>query len=99
MGREILEKVLHFAFFGIKTAMVFANARENGRFAYPLLIDCGFEVYKKTNPKDIDRIAHFRLSKEKYINQNHVVAGIYDYEPHASLMKGKSQYSIENPVR
>ena len=99
LGREILEKVLHFAFFGIKTAVVFTNARENGRFAYPLLIDYGFEVYKKANPKDIDRIAHFRLSREEYINQSHIVVGTYDYEPPAPLVKVKSQYSIENPVR
>ena len=98
-GREILEKVLHFAFYGIKTAVVFTNARENGRFAYPLLIDYGFELYKKASPKDVDKIAHFKMSKESYINQGHVVAGTYDYEPPAPLVKEKSRYNIENPVR
>ena len=99
LGREILEKVMHFAFYGIKTSAVFTNAREKGRFAYPLLIEYGFDVYKKANPKDVDRIAHFQISKEKYVNQGHVVAGTYDYEPPAPLVKVKSQYSIENPIR
>ncbi|MDD4772706.1 MAG: GNAT family N-acetyltransferase [Eubacteriales bacterium] len=98
-GRELLEKVLHFAFYGIKTSVVFTNAREKGRFAYPLFIGYGFELYKKASPKDINRIAHFKIPKEKYINQNHVVAETYDYEPPVPAVKMKSRYSTENPVR
>ena len=37
LGREILEKVLHFAFFGIKTAVVFTGTRSYGKLAYPLI--------------------------------------------------------------
>ena len=97
--REILEKVLHFLFFGIKTATVLANAKNNEQAAFRLLSGCGFEIYNyvpKSKPHDDDTLVQFRISKEQYCKQDHVVAGTYDYEPPAKV---KSPYSFAKPIR
>ncbi|MDR0446348.1 MAG: GNAT family N-acetyltransferase [Oscillospiraceae bacterium] len=89
LGRELLGKVLHFAFFGVKTSKVFTNARTNGRFAYPLLCGLEFTKYKST----ADGLSHFYISKEQFRSE---YTEIYNYTP---PNKAKSQYSFEKPIR
>lgn len=99
LGREILDKVLHFAFYGIKTAMVVANAKNCERVAYQLLTNYGFKIYNyvpKTKPDDRDTLVQFCISYDDYIQRDYVAAGTYDYELPKIL---KSPYNLGNPIR
>jgi len=99
LGREILEAVLHFAFFGIGTGVVLANARNSERAAYRLLSGYGFEIYNhvpKGRPDDPDTLVQFRISRENYIALDGVIPGAYDFRP---PVREQSPYSYENPVR
>lgn len=98
LGQEILEKVLHFAFFGIKTAFVVANAKNKEKLVYHILSKFGFKIFNyvpKNKPDDDDTLVQFRMTREAYISQPHVVATVYDYIDETA----KSPYSYESPIR
>lgn len=98
LGQEMLEKVLHFAFFGIKTAFVVANTRNKEKNIYHILSKFGFEIFNhvpKNKPNDNETLVQFRMTREIYINQPHVIPSVYDYKEETT----KSPYSYESPIR
>ena len=97
---EILEKLMHFAFFGIKTEYVVLNAKNGEREKYRMLSEYGFEIYnrfpKSLSADDPETTVQFRISRKSYINQPHVSAEVYDYTPPPEF---KSPYTYADPVR
>ncbi|MBE5960567.1 MAG: GNAT family N-acetyltransferase [Lachnospiraceae bacterium] len=98
LGHEILEKILNFAFYGIKTNYVLANAKNCEKAAYDLLSDYGFEIYNfvpKKHPNDSNTLVQFRIAAEDYFKLDHSPQ-VYDYE---LPKKESSPYSYKNPIR
>jgi hypothetical protein len=97
---EILEKIMNFAFFGIKTEFVVVNAKNSEQFFYQLYSDYGFEIYNyfpKSKPKDdAETTIQFSISKKKYENQEHIIIETYDYQPPLQIV---SPYSFAKPIR
>ena len=95
---EILEILMHFAFFGVKTEYVVLNAKNSEQKKYRMLSDYGFEIYnyfpKSQKPDAPDTTTQFRMSREAFISQRHIFVEEYDYTPPAI-----SPYSYKNPIR
>ena len=91
---EALTKAIHFTFYGIETNLVITDYRVNNPLAGVVLKKCSFTEYEESKSK-----TYFRLFREDYIKQNHVVASSYDYKQPAPLVKAKSHYSFDNPIR
>ena len=99
LEREILEMVLHFAFYGVKTKLVLANAKNNEKELYRLFFNYGFEIYNyvpKSKPNDDDTLVQFRMTKENHTTKPNVKAGTYDFELPWRL---NSPYNTDNPIR
>ena len=98
LGQEILEKILHFAFFGIKTEFVVANARNKEKNIYHILSKFDFEIFNyvpKGKPTYCDTLVQFRMFREAYISHPNIVPAVYDYDTNTS----KSPYNYEMPIR
>ena len=89
---EVLQKALHFAFFGLKTKLVLANCKIQNTAACRALTQCGFEKHGTGKAT-----AQFRLSMETYTPPASVAADTYDYEPPPE--PPRSPYSFEQPIR
>ena len=97
---ELLEKLMHFAFFGIKTEFVVLNAKNSEQEKYRMLSDYGYEIYnrfpKSLKPDDPETTVQFRISRESYKNLAHITEETYDYTPPAEPI---SPYSYTKPIR
>lgn len=89
---EVTEKILHFAFLGIRTPWICAKV--NQLFINPVdnvLKKCGFSFFAKYN--------QYRYTRDDYIKNNTINSvdkeSVYNY----SLSTKKSPYSYENPIR
>ena len=95
---EITEKILHFAFLGIKTPWICANQFLTNPAAGIVLQKCGFKYYTKYNMKK-GQYDQYRYTLAEYINNNHIniddKKNKYDY----TLPIKKSPYSYEKPIR
>jgi RimJ/RimL family protein N-acetyltransferase len=95
---EVTQKILHFAFMGIKTPWTCANQLCINPAAGKVLQKCGFNYYKTFNcekgPYD-----QYRYIRDDYIKNNDInfaeEEAVYNY----SLPVRKSPYSYESPVR
>lgn len=99
LGREILEKLMNFSFYGIQTENVVTNVKNSEKKAYQLMLNLGFEIYNhfpKTKFIDDNTTIQFKISKEKYINQKYAFVDTYDYE---LPKKMTSPFTYNNPVR
>ena len=97
---EALQKVVHFAFYGLKTACVLSvncNAMRNKNVAACKALErCGFEKYNvvpKNKSDDGESMPQYRLKAVDY----HGEASAYHYDP--PPQKQKSPYSFDKPVR
>jgi len=94
---EVTEKILHFAFLGIKTPWICANQLCINPAAGKALQKCGFKFYK-TFKMEKGPYDQYRYTKDDYIKNNAINTAkeaAYNY----SLPVKESPYSYENPVR
>lgn len=99
LGREILEKLMNFSFYGIQTENVVTNVKNSDKKAYQLMLDLGFEIYNyfpKTKFIDDNTTIQFKISKDKYKNQKYAFVDTYDYELPKEMT---SPYTYKNPIR
>lgn len=95
---EATKKILHFAFLGIKTPLIYANQFHINPAAGKVLKTNGFSYYRtlKMDGKPYDQYRYFR---ESFLRDNATDSAgkenIYEYV----LPLRKSAYSYENPVR
>jgi len=92
---ETTEKILNFAFLGIKTPWICANQFHTNPAAGKVLQKCGFKYYAtykmKKGPYD-----QYRYVLKGYLENNSMKNEfVYDY----SLQIKKSPYSYEKPIR
>jgi RimJ/RimL family protein N-acetyltransferase len=95
---EITEKILHFAFLGIKTPWICANQLHINPSAGKVLQKCGFKFYSKYKMAK-GQYDQYRYTLDEYINNNHIniddKKNKYDY----TFPVNKSPYSYEKPIR
>ena len=92
---EATNKLLHFAFTGIKTPIIYANQLQINPAAGKVLRKCGFSYFRtlKWNNEPYDQ---YRYLREDYFNNNAPIEeNTYDY----SFPISKSPYSYDNPIR
>lgn len=91
---EATKKLLHFAFYGIKTPWICANQFCINPAAGEVLKKCGFSYYAtyKMDNKPYDQ---YRYKREDYIKNDNDKHFIYDY----ILPLNKSPYNDDNPIR
>ena len=94
--KEAMEKVVNFAFYGVKTKCILANCRNKNVMARRALESGGFfkyNIYPKSKPNDENSLAQYRMLREDY-KISEVDSEKYNYE-----IAEKSVYSFENPIR
>ncbi len=99
LGREILEKLMNFCFYGIQTENVVTNVKNIEKKASQLMQNLGFEIYNhfpKTTIYNDDTTIQFKISKENYIKQPYAFIDTYNYELPKKLT---SPYNYNNPIR
>lgn len=96
---EASNKLLHFAFLGIKTPLIYANQFCTNPAAGRVLKKCGFSYYR-TLKMENEPYDQYRYFKEDYIMNNDIdiadAINIYDY---TFLYLQKSPYNYDNPIR
>jgi RimJ/RimL family protein N-acetyltransferase len=95
---EATEKVLHFAFLGIKTPWICANQLCTNPTAGKVLQKCGFRYYK-TYKMEKGPYDQYRLINEDYIKNNPQSIPKKENVYNINLTIRKSPYSYENPIR
>jgi RimJ/RimL family protein N-acetyltransferase len=95
---EITEKILHFAFIGIKTPWICANQLHINPAAGKVLQKCGFKYYTKYKMEK-GMYDQYRYTIDDYIKNNSIDISkdenIYNY----SFPIKRSPYSYEKPIR
>jgi RimJ/RimL family protein N-acetyltransferase len=95
---EITEKILHFAFLGIKTPWICANQLHINPAAGKVLQKCGFKYYAKYKMEK-GEYDQYRYIRDDYITNNSIKIddkkNIYEY----SFPIKRSPYSFEKPIR
>jgi len=95
---EVTEKILHFAFLGIKTPWICANQLCINPAAGKVLQKCGFKFYK-TFKMEKGPYDQYRYTRDDYIKNNSINSAKEEAAYNYSLPMRKSQYSCENPIR
>jgi len=91
LATEAMQKVVHFAFMGIKAPWLCANHIPINPAIAKLLLKCGFACHSAN-----DKSEQHRYTKEDYLKNNLLTEtdeNIYDYKIR------NSPYSYDNPIR
>jgi len=95
---EAAEKILHFAFLGVKTPWICANQLHNNPAAVKVLKKCGFTYYG-TYKMEKGKYDQYRYQKKDYLKINGIDTknneNVYNY----TVIFNKSPYSFEKPIR
>jgi RimJ/RimL family protein N-acetyltransferase len=95
---EVTEKILHFAFLGIKTPWVCANQLHINPAAGKVLRKCEFKYYTKYKMEK-GEYDQYRYTSDDYIKNNSIKLddkeNIYEY----NFPIKRSPYSFEKPIR
>lgn len=99
---EAIEKLLHFAFLGIRTPLVYANQFPENTAAGSILKKCGLR-FNKTFKMDNRLHNQYRYKIDEYLIDNNIsveVDSFYDYlfDIKPKVIKS-TPYSYENPIR
>lgn len=95
---EATEKILHFAFLGIKTPWICANQFQINPVAGNVLRKCGFSFYKTyTMQKGVYN--QFRYYRKNYIKNNNIDTIKEELAYNYNFPLSKSPYSYGSPVR
>lgn len=95
---EAVEKVLNFAFFGVKTKQIYANCKNKITAMNKVLIKFGFTKYNiipKNKPNNENSVVQYKLSFFDYDKREYETK--YDYQTPPEIQE--NPYSYENPIR
>ena len=92
---EATEKMIHFAFIGMKTPWLCVNIYQPNLAAGKVLKKCGFTFYTVYKVKNVP-YDQYRYIKSDYIEK---IAGLKKDDYNYTFSLTKNPYSYENPIR